>query len=443
MRLDWLVLTVLVTAIKSVHAQLLYRVSECRGFYGPQEVHSKTSGFISVSITPILSYGSIAITIINLLDTNQFVIDPFSGHEFICTKQYILNGICSKTELGKLHIVQPSSSGYTRPMYPILSERILWAPPNTIDGDAITLNDQDGIGLRKRQDQAPTISATTTTNTTVTSQTTVPTSSVVSGSTTIPTLSTSLPAASPSPTIPAPPVYIINSTTDIVYNVAESGMYCVLMLTEQKKDQDYYLSVVMNGPYGLLPGMFYPAWIFYGVISMAYLILGIVWMSLSFKYWKDILPIQHFVSGVIAFLIIEMAFNFGMYDNYNNTGVVSIPLMIFVVIFNSGRISLSFFMLLIVALGYGVVKPTLGDTMKRCIILTVVHFVFGVSYATASLVSAEKNNFTIIILVIPLSLTMMAFYVWTFTAITETMARLEARRQSVKLRMYNREYQSL
>jgi hypothetical protein len=54
--------------------------------------------------------------------------------------------------------------------------------------------------------------------------------------------------------------------------------------------------------------------------------------------------------------MIEMAFNYAFFSNYNVQGVPSNLLLTAVVVLNAGRNSLSFFMLLIVSLGYGVVK---------------------------------------------------------------------------------------
>eukprot|EP00842_Homolaphlyctis_polyrhiza_P005984 jgi/Hompol1/6387/HPOL_000771-RA len=229
-----------------------------------------------------------------------------------------------------------------------------------------------------------------------------------------------------------------NSSFYFKYNITRTGYYCIYIATNLEKDLDYSIDIDFTNPYGKLPGFFRPALVFYGFISMAYLVVGVVWMALSFRYWKDLLPIQHYVSGVIAFLILEMAFNYGLYEDFNETGRVSTLLMVLVVAFNSGRISISFFMLLIVSLGYGVVKPTLGDTMRKCILLTVLHFIFTVSYSATSLMATEKNATLIVILAIPLSMTMLTFYTWFFTGLTETMQRLELRRQSVKLLMYKR-----
>jgi len=59
--------------------------------------------------------------------------------------------------------------------------------------------------------------------------------------------------------------------------------------------------------------------------------------------------------------------------------------MIIVAILNAGRNSFSFFLLLIVCMGYGVVKPSLGKTMIRVRWLAAAHFVFGLIYSIASL----------------------------------------------------------
>lgn len=56
-----------------------------------------------------------------------------------------------------------------------------------------------------------------------------------------------------------------------------------------------------------------------------------------------------------------------------------------VAILNAFRNSFSFFLLLIVCMGYGVVKPTLGRTMIWVRWLAIGHFVFGLIYSITSL----------------------------------------------------------
>lgn len=60
--------------------------------------------------------------------------------------------------------------------------------------------------------------------------------------------------------------------------------------------------------------------------------------------------------------------------------------LVVVAILNAFRNSFSFFLLLIVCMGYGVVKPTLGRTMIWVRWLAIAHFIFGLVYAITSLV---------------------------------------------------------
>ncbi|RUS23740.1 lung seven transmembrane receptor-domain-containing protein [Jimgerdemannia flammicorona] len=101
-------------------------------------------------------------------------------------------------------------------------------------------------------------------------------------------------------------------------------------------------------------------------------------------------------------------------------------------------------MLLIVCMGYGVVKPSLGSTMRRCAVLAYTHFMFGVIYSCGTMLLDPEDAGPIIFLVIfPLALTMTIFYIWTLQSINHTLAILDLRRQSVKATMYRRLYRLL
>lgn len=65
--------------------------------------------------------------------------------------------------------------------------------------------------------------------------------------------------------------------------------------------------------------------------------------------------------------------------------------LIVVAILNAARNSFSFFLLLIVCMGYGVVKPTLGRTMIYVRWLAAAHFVFGIVYAVTSLLVSPES----------------------------------------------------
>jgi hypothetical protein len=71
--------------------------------------------------------------------------------------------------------------------------------------------------------------------------------------------------------------------------------------------------------------------------------------------------------------------------------------------------------------------------------LAVAHFVFGVVYAVASLTVRPDDAGPLVLLVIlPLSATLTAFYIWTLNSLNLTMKDLTERKQHVKATMYKR-----
>jgi hypothetical protein len=73
------------------------------------------------------------------------------------------------------------------------------------------------------------------------------------------------------------------------------------------------------------------------------------------------------------------------YLNRNGSNVGSKVLLVVVAVLNAFRNSFSFFLLLIVCMGYGVVRPSLGKTMTYVRYLALAHFIFGLIYAVTSL----------------------------------------------------------
>jgi Lung seven transmembrane receptor len=152
-------------------------------------------------------------------------------------------------------------------------------------------------------------------------------------------------------------------------------------------------------------------------------------------------PVQNYITAIIVFLIIEMAMTWGFYDYQNRHGsnAGSKAFMILVAILNAGRNSFSFFLLLIVCMGYGVVKPSLGKTMVLIRGLAAAHFVFGVIYAIASLaVTPDSAGPLVLLVILPLAGTLTAFYVWTLNSLNLTMKDLLERKQHVKAFMYKK-----
>jgi hypothetical protein len=230
-----------------------------------------------------------------------------------------------------------------------------------------------------------------------------------------------------------------HDTHPINYEVKKTGYYCVW--TFQYSGAPYKGVVEFRNAYGELPAAQIPKLPFYGALTIVYALVGCFWGFLYVQNRHDILPVQNYITAIIVFLIIEQLMTWGFYDYQNRHGnnLGNKVLMIITAILNAGRNSFSFFLLLIVCMGYGVVRQSLGKTMLYVRALGATHFVFGVIYGVASLtVTPDSAGPLVLLVVMPLAATLTAFYVWTLNSLSATMKDLLERKQSVKALMYKR-----
>ncbi|KAA8914869.1 lung seven transmembrane receptor-domain-containing protein [Sphaerosporella brunnea] len=227
----------------------------------------------------------------------------------------------------------------------------------------------------------------------------------------------------------------------IYYPIKRTGYYCVWAVPYTPNDLEFTGVVTFQNSYGELPASQIPKLAFYGGMTIVYAVIAALWAFLYVQHRRDILPVQNYITAIIIFLILEMAITWVFYDyeNRHGTNALSKVLMTLVAVLNAGRNSFSFFLLLIVCMGYGVVKPSLGPLMKYVRILAVLHFVFGVVYAVASLtITPESAGPFVLLVIFPLATTLTAFYMWTLNSLKMTMKELEERKQHQKGLMYRR-----
>ncbi|OAQ67361.1 integral membrane protein [Purpureocillium lilacinum] len=225
----------------------------------------------------------------------------------------------------------------------------------------------------------------------------------------------------------------------IHYSIKKTGYYCVV--TDSFSAERYNAVTEFRNAYGELPATQIPKMPFYGGMSILYAVVVVFWSFLYYQHRHDILAVQNYITAILIFLVVEMLMTWGFYDYQNNHGsnVGSKVLLIIVGILNAARNSFSFFLLLIVCMGYGVVKPTLGRTMIYVRWLAAAHFVFGLVYSITSLVvSPESAGPFVLLIVLPLAGTLTAFYVWTLNSLNLTLKDLRERKQHAKEAMYKK-----
>lgn len=226
----------------------------------------------------------------------------------------------------------------------------------------------------------------------------------------------------------------VSKSDPIDYAVVLTGMYCVEIVMQNDFSQE--LTVEFKNSYGKLPGSLYAAIPFYTTMTVVYSLICLAWFYGSYVYSRELLHIQKVISYALVFLVIEYFVNLQLFQAYNNNGDVSNTFLYVSSILTAARNSMSWFMLLIVALGYGVWRPSLGKAMYFCIALAVVNFIAGCAYSIYGLLGTDLDEVDALFITLPLSLTITLFYSFSLNALQITIKTLSTAKQNVKLEMY-------
>ncbi|CCH59496.1 hypothetical protein TBLA_0B06740 [Henningerozyma blattae CBS 6284] len=228
---------------------------------------------------------------------------------------------------------------------------------------------------------------------------------------------------------------------DSKYPITKTGYYCIA--TVSKYESTEYKAVVnFRNAYGKLAGAEINKLPLYGLLAIAYVVAMALY---SFAFWKhkhELLPLQKYILAFFVFLTAETIFIWAYYDIKNEKGdSPGIKVyMVFLSILTAGKVSFSFFLLLIIALGYGIVFPKLNKTlMRRCQIYACVSYVLTVAFLIQSyLQDPEKTSYLLLITLIPMALSLFAYYYMILRSMTKTVIYLKEQRQIVKMGMYQK-----
>ncbi|KAJ3610198.1 hypothetical protein NHX12_022292 [Muraenolepis orangiensis] len=167
---------------------------------------------------------------------------------------------------------------------------------------------------------------------------------------------------------------------DVIVTTWKDGPYLlVVKITANKPEAKWNLTinVVMKGTHGFISVTEWPLMIFYMVMCIAYVLYALLWFAWAACYWKDLLRIQFWIAGVIFLGMVEKAVFCAEYENTNAVGSASQGLLIFAELVSAFKRTLARLLVIIVSLGYGIVKPRLGTVMHRVVGLGVLYFAFA------------------------------------------------------------------
>lgn len=195
--------------------------------------------------------------------------------------------------------------------------------------------------------------------------------------------------------------------------------------------------IEMKSDYGYLSAADWPFLPFYATMCVFYVILGLIWLTLSFMQWRDLLRIQFWISGVILLGMLEKATFYAEYQSINSTGTRVQGAVLFAEWVSCAKRSLARMLVVIVSLGFGIVKPRLGASLHRVVGVGVLHFFLAASEAYLRVQQPKhEQNKDLLVAAVPLAVLDSAICWWIFSALVNTTRALRLRRNEVKLSLY-------
>lgn len=216
---------------------------------------------------------------------------------------------------------------------------------------------------------------------------------------------------------------------DEVVRVTKTGMYNMFFISCDPKLRGLTMSgkTIWRNPGGYLPGRMAPLMNFYVLMSLAYLLVMVVWFSQYIRFWRDILPIQNWITLVIALGLFEMTLWYFEYLNFNSSGVRPVGITTWVVTVGAIRKTISRLLILSISMGYGVVRPTLGGLTSKVLLLGLTYFLasemldIAENVGTINDISGKARLF----LVLPDAFLDAFLILWIFTSLSRTLEKLQ------------------
>eukprot|EP00070_Physeter_catodon_P023172 XP_023985600.1 transmembrane protein 87B isoform X2 [Physeter catodon] len=227
-------------------------------------------------------------------------------------------------------------------------------------------------------------------------------------------------------------------SADVVAKTQRDGFHIfIVSIKTEKTDASWNLNVSLSmmGPHGYISASDWPLMIFYMVMCIVYILYGILWLMWSACYWKDILRIQFWIAAVIFLGMLEKAVFYAEYQNINSTGLSTQGLLIFAELISAIKRTLARLLVIIVSLGYGIVKPRLGAVMHRVIGLGILYFIFAATEGVIRVIGANDSDL-VLLASLPLSLLDSGLCWWIFISLAQTMKTLRLRKNTVKFSLY-------
>ncbi|XP_055837976.1 transmembrane protein 87A [Episyrphus balteatus] len=224
-----------------------------------------------------------------------------------------------------------------------------------------------------------------------------------------------------------------------VFTITKDGIYEFALTIEPVKNVDFAapVHIELPGPQGYLSAIEWPLLPFYGTMCLVYVVYGISWLIVSFLQWRDLLRIQFWIGGVILLGMMEKAVFYAEYQSVNSTGISVQGAELAAEIVSCAKRTLARMLVIIMSLGFGIVKPRLGPMLHRVVGTGALYFILACveSYLRVMRTKNDQRH-ELLVASIPLAVLDSGICWWIFTSLVQTTRTLRLRRNMVKLSLY-------
>jgi len=221
------------------------------------------------------------------------------------------------------------------------------------------------------------------------------------------------------------------------------GPYIVVIYVQtasEDADTDFRanLHIQMESPRGYLSPHEYPLLDFYLLMTLVYAGYCAFWLFACWQHKEEVLRVQFWIMAVLILGMLEKAVFYSEYNTINNSGY-SIPgAAKFAEAVSALKRAVARMLVIVVALGFGITRPRLGDQLHQVIGIGVLYFTLASIEAFVRVDNAKHDpgNMAMVLTAVPLAIIDSLVCWWIFLALTQTMKTLRLRRNMIKLNLY-------
>jgi hypothetical protein len=199
--------------------------------------------------------------------------------------------------------------------------------------------------------------------------------------------------------------------------------------------------VIVRNPNGYLPGSDVRNLQFFRTLSIVYLFLGFLWFCVSLRWYEQLFRIQTCISAVIGLGMLEAWAWYVFYEAWNEGGALPRALLVLAILFSVVKTVLSYLLVLVASMGWGITKPFLEQyVVKRILAVGVAYIVFE-SVRELVMRFRQAHQFSmlfVLMCVIPVSFLNAFLFWWITVSLSELLLALELRKQTAKLALFRR-----